>query len=135
MGSGRYHPPGFHKEILCRHSICGFRCEGLLGALRAGRPSKADVDAVRSPFAATMLESLPCGRPLPMHKLFPTARCPRRRRALQRRGRAACLCPGRPAGAPLQPARRRARMHHVAALPARPGEAPAMVVINPGGYD
>jgi len=46
-----------------------------LRARRAGRPSKADVDAVRSPFAATMLESLPCGRPLPMHKLFPTARC------------------------------------------------------------
>ncbi|KAK9839690.1 hypothetical protein WJX81_006382 [Elliptochloris bilobata] len=38
-----------------------------------GRPSKEDVDAVRSPFAATMLESLPCGRPLEMHKLFPAA--------------------------------------------------------------
>ena len=43
--------------------------------LATGRPSKEDVDAVRSPFAATMLESLPCGRPLEMHKLFPTARC------------------------------------------------------------
>ena len=41
----------------------------------AGRPSKEDVDAVRSPFAATMLDSLPCGRPMELHKLFPAARC------------------------------------------------------------
>jgi len=85
-----------------------------LRARRAGRPSKADVDAVRSPFAATMLESLPCGRPLPMHKLFPTARCAAAAAAALRSaagGPLACALshnPGRPANAPLWPEWRRA---------------------------
>jgi mitogen-activated protein kinase 15 len=38
-----------------------------------GRPSGTDVDAVQSPFAATMLESLPPGRRKKMSHLFPNA--------------------------------------------------------------
>ena len=38
-----------------------------------GRPNQEDIDAIQSPFAATMLESLPCGEPRAMHRLFPAA--------------------------------------------------------------
>merc|ERR1719218_114609 len=38
-----------------------------------GRPSPDDVDAIKSPFAATMLESLPMSRPRPLNEMFPTA--------------------------------------------------------------
>ena len=39
-----------------------------------GRPSKGDIDAINSPFAATMLESLPMSRPKPLSDMFPQAR-------------------------------------------------------------
>jgi mitogen-activated protein kinase 15 len=38
-----------------------------------GRPSQEDVDAVQSPFAATMLESLPGVHPRSLRELFPNA--------------------------------------------------------------
>ncbi|CAL1147034.1 unnamed protein product [Cladocopium goreaui] len=38
-----------------------------------GRPSSEDVDAIKSPFAATMLESLPMSRPRPLSEMFPSA--------------------------------------------------------------
>mmetsp|Transcript_77365 Transcript_77365/g.201634 ORF Transcript_77365/g.201634 Transcript_77365/m.201634 type:complete len:362 (+) Transcript_77365:50-1135(+) len=38
-----------------------------------GRPASEDVEAIRSPFAATMLESLPMSRPRPFSQLFPNA--------------------------------------------------------------
>ena len=38
-----------------------------------GRPSAEDVDAIASPFAATMLESLPQGDTRELHRLFPSA--------------------------------------------------------------
>merc|ERR1719352_1228248 len=38
-----------------------------------GRPSPEDVDAIKSPFAATMLESLPMSRPRPLNEMFPSA--------------------------------------------------------------
>ena len=38
-----------------------------------GRPSAADVDAIASPFAATMLESLNVGAERPLHELYPRA--------------------------------------------------------------
>jgi len=38
-----------------------------------GRPNAEDVDAIKSPFAATMLESLPMSRPRPLQEMFPNA--------------------------------------------------------------
>merc|ERR1719426_718637 len=38
-----------------------------------GRPSPEDVEAIKSPFAATMLESLPMSRPRPLNEMFPSA--------------------------------------------------------------
>ncbi|OLP87897.1 Extracellular signal-regulated kinase 2 [Symbiodinium microadriaticum] len=38
-----------------------------------GRPNSEDVEAIRSPFAATMLESLPMSRPRPLSEMFPSA--------------------------------------------------------------
>jgi len=38
-----------------------------------GRPGQEDIDAIKSPFAATMLESLPISRPRPLNEMFPTA--------------------------------------------------------------
>mmetsp|Transcript_23628 Transcript_23628/g.52040 ORF Transcript_23628/g.52040 Transcript_23628/m.52040 type:complete len:440 (-) Transcript_23628:391-1710(-) len=38
-----------------------------------GRPTNEDIEAIRSPFAATMLESLPVGRARPLSEVFPTA--------------------------------------------------------------
>mmetsp|Transcript_50648 Transcript_50648/g.130612 ORF Transcript_50648/g.130612 Transcript_50648/m.130612 type:complete len:295 (-) Transcript_50648:352-1236(-) len=38
-----------------------------------GSPSPTDIEAIKSPFAATMLESLPPTKPKPMHEFFPTA--------------------------------------------------------------
>jgi mitogen-activated protein kinase 15 len=38
-----------------------------------GRPSPEDVDAIKSPFAATMLESLPMSRPRALQEMFPNA--------------------------------------------------------------
>jgi len=38
-----------------------------------GRPSTEDVEAIKSPFAATMLESLPMSRPRPLSEMFPSA--------------------------------------------------------------
>jgi mitogen-activated protein kinase 15 len=38
-----------------------------------GRPSDDDIAAIRSPFAATMLESLPPSRPRSYAEMFPTA--------------------------------------------------------------
>ncbi len=38
-----------------------------------GRPSKEDIDAIKSPFAATMLESLPPTKAKSLKELFPTA--------------------------------------------------------------
>ncbi|EIE22149.1 mitogen-activated protein kinase 5 [Coccomyxa subellipsoidea C-169] len=38
-----------------------------------GQPSQQDVDAIASPFAATMLEALPCGDAPALHRLFPSA--------------------------------------------------------------
>lgn len=38
-----------------------------------GRPSKEDIEAIKSPFAATMLESLPPTKPKSLKELFPTA--------------------------------------------------------------
>mmetsp|Transcript_3657 Transcript_3657/g.8319 ORF Transcript_3657/g.8319 Transcript_3657/m.8319 type:complete len:330 (+) Transcript_3657:534-1523(+) len=38
-----------------------------------GRPSQEDIDAMKSPFAATMLESLPMVRNRPLTEMFPTA--------------------------------------------------------------
>lgn len=38
-----------------------------------GRPEPPDVDAIKSPFAATMLESLPMSRPRPLNEMFPGA--------------------------------------------------------------
>lgn len=38
-----------------------------------GRPSPEDIDAIKSPFAATMLESLPMSRPRSVNEMFPTA--------------------------------------------------------------
>jgi mitogen-activated protein kinase 15 len=38
-----------------------------------GRPSAEDVEAIKSPFAATMLESLPMSRPKPLSDMFPQA--------------------------------------------------------------
>lgn len=38
-----------------------------------GRPTAEDVEAIKSPFAATMLESLPMSRPKPLSDMFPQA--------------------------------------------------------------
>jgi len=38
-----------------------------------GYPSPADIESMQSSFAATMLESLPKGRPRPLQEMFPTA--------------------------------------------------------------
>jgi mitogen-activated protein kinase 15 len=38
-----------------------------------GRPSQADIEAIKSPFAATMLDSLPASRARPLAEVFPTA--------------------------------------------------------------
>lgn len=38
-----------------------------------GRPTPEDIEAIKSPFAATMLESLPTGRSRPLNEMFPTA--------------------------------------------------------------
>eukprot|EP01026_Neomeris_dumetosa_P026671 TRINITY_DN2174_c0_g1_i1.p1 TRINITY_DN2174_c0_g1~~TRINITY_DN2174_c0_g1_i1.p1 ORF type:complete len:442 (+),score=47.93 TRINITY_DN2174_c0_g1_i1:314-1639(+) len=38
-----------------------------------GRPSEADIDAIQSPFAATMLDSLPPAGQKPLHRMFPNA--------------------------------------------------------------
>eukprot|EP00928_Gymnodinium_smaydae_P082075 TRINITY_DN654_c0_g2_i1.p1 TRINITY_DN654_c0_g2~~TRINITY_DN654_c0_g2_i1.p1 ORF type:complete len:510 (+),score=129.97 TRINITY_DN654_c0_g2_i1:127-1656(+) len=38
-----------------------------------GRPSPTDVEAIKSPFAATMLESLPLSRSRPLAEMFPSA--------------------------------------------------------------
>lgn len=38
-----------------------------------GRPSPEDIDAIKSPFAATMLESLSVSRPRPLNEMFPSA--------------------------------------------------------------
>lgn len=38
-----------------------------------GRPSEEDIAAIRSPFASTMLESLPASRPKALSEMFPTA--------------------------------------------------------------
>jgi len=38
-----------------------------------GRPSKEDIDAIQSEFAATMLESLPDTEPRPLSSMFPNA--------------------------------------------------------------
>mmetsp|Transcript_59783 Transcript_59783/g.192409 ORF Transcript_59783/g.192409 Transcript_59783/m.192409 type:complete len:460 (+) Transcript_59783:88-1467(+) len=38
-----------------------------------GRPSPEDIEAIKSPFAATMLESLPLSRPRPLNEMFPSA--------------------------------------------------------------
>eukprot|EP00442_Polarella_glacialis_P009510 CAMPEP_0115080124 /NCGR_PEP_ID=MMETSP0227-20121206/18504_1 /TAXON_ID=89957 /ORGANISM="Polarella glacialis, Strain CCMP 1383" /LENGTH=482 /DNA_ID=CAMNT_0002467733 /DNA_START=89 /DNA_END=1537 /DNA_ORIENTATION=- len=38
-----------------------------------GRPTPEDVDAIKSPFAATMLESLPMSRARPLNEMFPSA--------------------------------------------------------------
>jgi len=38
-----------------------------------GRPTPEDVEAIKSPFAATMLESLPVSRPKPLNEMFPSA--------------------------------------------------------------
>ena len=38
-----------------------------------GRPSAEDIDAIQSPFAATMLDSLPQSDPRPLHHMFPNA--------------------------------------------------------------
>ena len=38
-----------------------------------GRPSSEDIDAIQSPFAATMLDSLPQSDPRPLHHMFPNA--------------------------------------------------------------
>eukprot|EP00933_Yihiella_yeosuensis_P062535 TRINITY_DN65509_c0_g1_i1.p1 TRINITY_DN65509_c0_g1~~TRINITY_DN65509_c0_g1_i1.p1 ORF type:complete len:484 (+),score=114.60 TRINITY_DN65509_c0_g1_i1:103-1554(+) len=38
-----------------------------------GRPTPDDVDAIKSPFAATMLESLPMSRPKPLNEMFSNA--------------------------------------------------------------
>jgi len=38
-----------------------------------GRPSPEDIEAIKSPFAATMLESLPVSRPRPLSEMFPSA--------------------------------------------------------------
>lgn len=40
---------------------------------KSGRPSAEDVDAIASPFAATMLESLPQADGRELHRLFPSA--------------------------------------------------------------
>mmetsp|Transcript_90579 Transcript_90579/g.234914 ORF Transcript_90579/g.234914 Transcript_90579/m.234914 type:complete len:437 (+) Transcript_90579:93-1403(+) len=38
-----------------------------------GRPSPEDIEAIKSPFAATMLESLSVSRPRPLNEMFPSA--------------------------------------------------------------
>ena len=38
-----------------------------------GRPSAEDIDAIQSPFASTMLDSLPKSDPRPLHHMFPNA--------------------------------------------------------------
>jgi len=38
-----------------------------------GRPGTSDIEAIKSPFAATMLESLPASRSRPLHEMFPSA--------------------------------------------------------------
>lgn len=38
-----------------------------------GRPSQEDVDAINSPFAATMLDNLPGAEPRRLHEMFPNA--------------------------------------------------------------
>merc|ERR1719296_148994 len=38
-----------------------------------GRPSPEDIEAIKSPFAATMLESLSATQPRPLNEMFPTA--------------------------------------------------------------
>merc|ERR1719414_1473703 len=38
-----------------------------------GRPTPEDIEAIKSPFASTMLESLPVSRPRPLNEMFPTA--------------------------------------------------------------
>jgi len=38
-----------------------------------GRPTAEDIEAIKSPFAATMLESLPPSQPKSLHDMFPSA--------------------------------------------------------------
>ncbi|KAF4706000.1 hypothetical protein FOZ63_008174, partial [Perkinsus olseni] len=38
-----------------------------------GRPTPSDIEGMQSPFAATMLESLPATRPRPLTEMFPSA--------------------------------------------------------------
>merc|ERR1719296_740077 len=38
-----------------------------------GRPSPEDIESIKSPFAATMLESLSMSRPRPLNEMFPSA--------------------------------------------------------------
>eukprot|EP00747_Dinoflagellata_sp_TGD_P186983 gnl/TRDRNA2_/TRDRNA2_44405_c0_seq1.p1 gnl/TRDRNA2_/TRDRNA2_44405_c0~~gnl/TRDRNA2_/TRDRNA2_44405_c0_seq1.p1 ORF type:complete len:493 (-),score=99.51 gnl/TRDRNA2_/TRDRNA2_44405_c0_seq1:174-1652(-) len=38
-----------------------------------GRPTPEDIEAIKSPFAATMLESLPVSRSRPLNEMFPSA--------------------------------------------------------------
>ena len=56
-----------HLRVLMRVRLKQ-RCDGF-----SGRPSAEDVDAIASPFAATMLEALPGGDLRELHKLFPSA--------------------------------------------------------------
>merc|ERR1740138_1678852 len=39
----------------------------------SGRPTPEDIEEIRSPFAATMLDSLPQSRPRPLNEMFPSA--------------------------------------------------------------
>lgn len=38
-----------------------------------GRPTPEDIEAIKSPFAATMLESLSVSRARPLNEMFPSA--------------------------------------------------------------
>eukprot|EP00951_Prasinocladus_malaysianus_P021916 scaffold182242_cov48-Prasinocladus_malaysianus.AAC.1 len=38
-----------------------------------GRPSQEDIDAIKSPFAATMLDNLSVAQPRKLHEMFPNA--------------------------------------------------------------
>eukprot|EP00438_Fugacium_kawagutii_P005588 Skav209407 [mRNA] locus=scaffold2187:64535:81641:+ [translate_table: standard] len=51
----------------------GLQHLSLQGIAVTGRPNSEDVDAIKSPFAATMLESLPMSRPRPLSEMFPSA--------------------------------------------------------------
>ena len=54
----------------CRSPLPRKRC---LSHTDAGRPTREDVEAIQSPFAADMLESLPSGEPLSLADMFPCA--------------------------------------------------------------